>query len=146
MRRTKMPGVVRVDWAFTFAAAALQPGAGAQAHRSRRMTNDPNKQWRIDNARHLWGVRLQLQHYTRSGEHWDHDHCAACRAKFAEFNAPDIQHEGYATCADYPKGARYEWVCSPCFADLKDEMQWSAVDNRSRDPQSVLQQPARPAA
>ena len=46
------------------------------------------------------------------------DHCACCWAKFAEFDAPDIQHEGYTT-AD-----RYNWVCEGCVTDLKDEMDW----------------------
>ena len=90
------------------------------------MTIGPNKQWRIDNAHQLKGVRLLFQRYTRWSESWDHDHCAACGAKFAEFDGPDIQHEGYATGEDYPKGARYDWICSACFNDLKDEMQWTA--------------------
>ena len=94
------------------------------------MTDDPGKQWRIDNARRLTGVRLQFRRYTRWSESWDHDHCAACLAKFAEFDGADIQHEGYATCDDYPKGARYEWVCSTCFADLQDEMKWTAAGSQ----------------
>jgi hypothetical protein len=85
------------------------------------MTADPDKQWRIDNARHLRGVRLKFQPYTRWSETWDHDHCAGCWATFAEFEGPDILHEGYATCDDYAKGARYDWVCKTCFADLKNE-------------------------
>ena len=91
------------------------------------MTDNADKQWRIDNARRLMGVRLQFRPYTRWSDSWDHDHCAACWAKFAEFDGADIQHEGYATCDDYPKGASYEWVCSTCFADLKDEMKWTVA-------------------
>lgn len=92
------------------------------------MKAGPDKQWRIDNARHLRGVRLKFQPYIRWSETWDHDHCAACWAKFAELAGTDIQHEGYATCDDYPKGARYDWVCVTCFADLKDEMQWATAE------------------
>lgn len=88
------------------------------------MSADPNKQWRIDNASNLRGVRLQFRRYTRWSESWDHDHCAACWAKFAEFEGPDIQHEGYATCDD-PRGAGYDWICQSCFDDLKDDMQWT---------------------
>ena len=88
---------------------------------------DPDKQWRIDNAVSLKGLRLQFLRYTKPSEKWDHDHCAGCWAKFAEFDGPDILHEGYATCDDYPKGARYEWVCKCCFDDLRDEMRWSAT-------------------
>jgi hypothetical protein len=91
------------------------------------VTADPHKQWRIDNASALRGVRLRFQPYTRLSESWDHDHCAACWVKFAEFDGADIQHEGYATCEDFPRGARYEWVCSACFADLKDDMGWTVA-------------------
>jgi hypothetical protein len=42
------------------------------------MSVNENKKWRIDNASHLKGVRLQLRRYTRWSESWDHDHCAAC--------------------------------------------------------------------
>ena len=70
---------------------------------------------------------IQLRRYARWSESWDHDHCAACWAKFAEFEGLDIQHAGYATCDDYPKGACYEWVCQACFEDLKNDMQWAAI-------------------
>lgn len=89
------------------------------------MTETTDRQWRIDNARHLEGLRLQFRRYTRWNESWNHDHCAGCGAKFAEFEGPGILHEGYATCDDYPRGACYEWVCQTCFDDLKDDMNWS---------------------
>jgi len=91
------------------------------------MANAADKQWRIDNANHLQNVRWQFRRYARWSENWDHDHCAACWAKFAEFAGLDIQHEGYATSDDYPKGAGYEWVCTTCFNDLKEDMGWSVV-------------------
>ena len=87
------------------------------------MTN-PDKQWRIDNAEHLRGVRLKLQTYAQWRDDWDHDHCAGCWAKFAEFEGPDILHQGYATTSDYPKGARYAWVCKQCVTDLRKDMGW----------------------
>lgn len=91
------------------------------------MTASPDKQWRIDNASRLKGSRLQFRRYTRWSESWDHDHCAACCAKLAEFEGPDIQHEGYATCDDYPEGPCHEWVCQTCYDDLKEDLEWSAV-------------------
>ena len=90
------------------------------------MSSKPEDQWRIDNARHLRGLRLQFCRYTRWSESWDHDHCAACGAKFAEHDGPDIQHEGYATCDDYKHGAHYDWVCPTCFNELREEMGWTA--------------------
>jgi len=47
--------------------------------------------------------------------------------EFAEFDGPEIQHEGYATCRDYGLGAGYEWVCRKCFDDLKDDLGWAAA-------------------
>lgn len=93
------------------------------------MAGNPDKQWRIDNAHHLRGVRLRFQRYTRWSERWDHDHCAACFATFAEIDGPEVLHEGYATCEDYRLGARYDWVCATCFADLKGEMEWIVADS-----------------
>jgi hypothetical protein len=90
------------------------------------MAPDPDKDWRITNARHLKGQRLRFRRYTRWSDTWDHDHCAACWARFAEGEEPDIQHEGYVTGDDYPKGAGYDWVCKQCFTDLREDMQWSA--------------------
>jgi hypothetical protein len=83
------------------------------------------KQWRIDNASHLKGVRLQFRRYARWSQSWDHDHCSACWAKLAEAEIPDAEHEGYATCDDYRRGTGYEWVCGTCFDDLKDDMGWT---------------------
>ena len=82
--------------------------------------------WRIDNARHLKGLTLHFRQWKRPRPDWDHDHCAACYVKLADFDAPDVQRSGYATGADYPKGAGYEWVCVECFRDLKEAMGWSA--------------------
>jgi hypothetical protein len=84
-------------------------------------------QWRLDNASHLAGLSLHLRPYARWSDSWDHDHCAACWAKFAEFDGPEIIHEGYATGADYPKGAGYEWVCPTCFADLASALRWRSA-------------------
>jgi hypothetical protein len=67
------------------------------------MTLDQEKQWRIDNARGLKGLRLRFLRYARWSESWDHDHCAACWAKFSELEGPGVQHEGYTTEDDYPK-------------------------------------------
>jgi hypothetical protein len=91
------------------------------------VTEEDKDQWRLDSARRLKGTHLQFRRYSRWSESWDHDHCAACGAKFAESDEPGLQREGYTTCDDYPLGARYEWVCTTCFEELKDRMQWTAV-------------------
>jgi hypothetical protein len=90
------------------------------------MAGDNDKQWRIDNAEHLKGVRLRYRQYTQWSESWDHDHCVGCWAKFAVFDGPGIQHDGYATGDDDPRGAGYDWICKTCFADLKNDLQWTA--------------------
>jgi hypothetical protein len=88
----------------------------------------PQKQWRINNARHLEGALLKFQRYVRWNDNWDHDHCAACWAKFAEGDDADILHEGYATCDDYVHGARYDWVCRVCFDELKEDLRWTEAE------------------
>jgi hypothetical protein len=82
--------------------------------------------WRLDQIRHLHGQKLVRKPYRRYSETWDHDHCAACSAKFSELDDPSHQHEGYATGPDYPKGPEYEWICIRCFDELKDETRWTA--------------------
>ncbi len=86
---------------------------------------DSDKQWRIDNAKRLQGLQLQHRPYSAWSKDWEHDHCAACWAKFTECEGSDSQTEGYATGPDYSKGAGYEWICRQCFADLKTEMKWT---------------------
>jgi hypothetical protein len=93
---------------------------------SRPKDDQPDDDWRLRNARHLAGLTLHRQPYKRWSDSWDHDHCAACFAKFAEFDGPDVQHVGYATGDDYAKGAGYEWVCPACFSDLKDRLGWTS--------------------
>jgi hypothetical protein len=83
--------------------------------------------WRIRNCEILRGLALRRKTYRKWSESWDHDHCAACWATFAEVDGPEIQHEGYATCEDYKHGADYDWVCVTCFSELKDEMGWAEV-------------------
>lgn len=87
-----------------------------------------NKDWRIDLAKRLEGVRLQFLQYQPPTKDWDHDHCAACMAKFADTAEPDVLHEGYTTCEDYRHAAKYEWICKDCFAELKDEMRWTVTE------------------
>jgi hypothetical protein len=91
------------------------------------MDASTDKQWRIDNAKRLTGLRLHRRPYRAWSDTWDHDHCAACWRKFAETDGPDIEREGYATGADYPRGEGYEWVCKKCFSDLMVEMQWTEI-------------------
>ncbi len=97
------------------------------------LTGKPEDQWRIDNAGHLKGLRLQFRRWTRRhpDDPWDHDHCAGCWVKFAEVDAPDIHHEGFTTREDYRHGAGYEWICRQCFDDLKADMQWTAADENA---------------
>jgi hypothetical protein len=84
--------------------------------------------WRIQNCKGLRGVKLQRKNYRQPSKTWNHDHCAACWATFAEFDGPDYQHEGYATCGDYKHGPEYDWVCVQCFSELKDEMGWVEIE------------------
>ena len=98
-------------------------------------------QWRLDFARGLEGVTLRYQKYERWSASWDHDHCAACWAKFAEFDGADIQHYGYATCDDYKHGAGYDWVCRDCFDDLREYMGWKLAAAADQPAPEVRERP-----
>jgi hypothetical protein len=50
--------------------------------------------WRLENVKRFKGARFWRKPYTMPSPSWDHDHCIGCWAKFAEFDGPDIQHEG----------------------------------------------------
>jgi hypothetical protein len=82
---------------------------------------------KLDYLDALRGLTWWRSTWTRPKPGWDHDHCAACWAKFSDSIA-DTLREGYATGPDYPLGAGYEWVCDECFSKLKDRMAWSVGD------------------
>ncbi len=85
---------------------------------------EPERDWRIDNCKQIRGVKLRRKKYSAPRKDWDHDHCVACWEKFADFDGPDILHEGYATTAAYKWGEDYDWVCPKCFTELRDAMNW----------------------
>jgi hypothetical protein len=60
---------------------------------------------------------------------WDHDHCEFCWATFSQKGTddPSILQEGYATEDD-------EWICDRCFADFRDEFNWTVADPPHDDP------------
>ena len=95
--------------------------------RSLRRSDDVTSDWRIDNARSLEGLALRWKKYKRWSDAWDHDHCAACFAKFMEGESNDALHEGYATGPEHHGREGYDWVCQSCFDDLKQEMGWSVL-------------------
>jgi hypothetical protein len=57
----------------------------------------------------------------------DHAHCLACSAKFAQWDWPDVQHEGCVTRYHVPDGSgrwQWNWVCAQCFQDLRAQLDW----------------------
>jgi hypothetical protein len=83
--------------------------------------------WRLNFCEGLRGQPLRNMVWRKWSEQWDHDHCAACGAKFAEFEGEGIQKVGYATTEAYQRGAEYEWVCETCFDELKEQLGWYEV-------------------
>jgi len=82
--------------------------------------------WRADNAEHTKGFVFVWRKYNAPCADWDHDHCEGCMGKFAEFEAPAVLHEGFASDARYKDRPGYfDWVCADCFRDLKDAMCWA---------------------
>ena len=82
-------------------------------------------EWRIDNVQRLRGQSFRWKDYYRRSESWDHDHCAACWAKF--MLAEGCLTQGYAVTQECDHGEDYEWVCDKCFRDLSEIMDWNIV-------------------
>jgi len=51
--------------------------------------------YRLDMLKRLRGGTFRFAVYEKPSDEWDHDHCEGCWAKFAEFDGPDILHEGF---------------------------------------------------
>jgi hypothetical protein len=83
--------------------------------------------WRIDNVKRLRGQSFRWKNYYAWSEGWDHDHCAACWAKFMA-DREDSLSRGYAVSEEYKLGLDYEWICADCFRDLADLMEWHVID------------------
>jgi hypothetical protein len=88
----------------------------------------PENDWRLLNAKLLIGQKFRRKHYIKRRPDWDHEHCSGCWATIAEFEGPEILHEGYAVTEAYEKGADYNWICASCFEALKEQLEWSVVD------------------
>ena len=102
---------------------------------------------RLSQIRHMEGLTFRLVHYEAPSAEWDHDHCSACWATLAEFDGPEIEHEGYyanvpvTEWIDPPTppvhdgvnrgifvrepssgGFARHWVCSRCFNEFREEL------------------------
>jgi hypothetical protein len=76
--------------------------------------------WRLQGQeKYLQGFALYFRQYLGN----DHDHCEFCLAKFMNEPGEDIRTEGYTT-KDY-----YRWICSSCFNDFKDRMNWKVISD-----------------
>ncbi len=69
--------------------------------------------------RFLKGKTLLFRPYTPPRPGWDHDHCAFCWAKFMQSGGPETLQEGYVT------EDRQHWICVRCFADFRDQFEWT---------------------
>jgi hypothetical protein len=82
--------------------------------------NEEPKDWRIENARRTQGASFKQVKYEAPRPDWDHDHCAACWAKFMDSARPETLDHGYVTL-----DGKW-WICDQCFNDLKGELDWEA--------------------
>lgn len=100
--------------------------------------------WRFDRLDNLRGKTFRLIQYGVPSKEWDHDHCEGCWARFAEYDGPDVLHEGYAhaepyedkpepefitkckeqgmRCVPQPavEGTKLDWVCPECFENFRE--------------------------
>ena len=63
----------------------------------------------------LTGATLLSSRWTTDARN-DHDHCAFCWSKFAEYDG--CLQEGYCT------EDGYYWICEACFDDFKGRFGW----------------------
>ena len=63
----------------------------------------------------LVGVTLLRRRWMADARN-DHDHCAFCWDKFAEYDG--YLHEGF--CTEDGK----DWICEACFADFRQRFRW----------------------
>jgi hypothetical protein len=77
---------------------------------------------RTGQERTLLGVTLERRDYEPYRPGWDHEHCSFCWAKFVppgvESGDPKALARGYVTQDD-------QWICDRCFADFRDEFEWT---------------------
>ena len=87
------------------------------------MSEQPkNNDWRLHGQEnYLANVQLFWRAWRQRQADWDHDHCAFCWAKFAEYDAPDVQHNAYATDDDF------HWVCGQCARDFASQFGFTFV-------------------
>ena len=88
-----------------------------------------DEDWRLEilsSRPHLRGAAFLFRPYQRYSPDWDHDHCAACFIKLTEPGIGDVNvvHSGYAIAEMPGHRAGYWWVCTLCFDDLSDTMEW----------------------
>jgi hypothetical protein len=94
------------------------------------------KDWRLrhlETQPYLRGVAFIRKPYKAYSPGWGHDHCVACWVTLAEpgIKGADIIHEGYATTADFVRGADYDWVCPECFELFREPMLWKELAKNS---------------
>lgn len=99
--------------------------------------------WRFNSLKAFQGKVFRLAEYHVPSPEWDHDHCEGCWARFADYDGPDVLHEGYVyaepheekpvpqfiaerrtkgmRCEPQPvvDGCKLRWVCPDCFEDFR---------------------------
>jgi hypothetical protein len=78
--------------------------------------------WRLQGQeKFLKGAVLRAADYSTDREGWDHDHCEFCGAKFS--HRPGDLTSGYVTRDGY------HWICSPCYADFREQFEWTLTNS-----------------
>ncbi|MBV8549682.1 MAG: hypothetical protein JOY54_00155 [Acidobacteriaceae bacterium] len=109
--------------------------------------------WRYANIEYLEKATFRLDTYTALSPECDHDHCSGCWAEFANFDGPEILHEGYVTaipsketpepefitqctaqgmtCVPQPgvDGYQLHWVYPECFDDFRELLGFKLVSH-----------------
>jgi len=80
--------------------------------------------WRLRGQEEWLANRpLRWARWTPYRDGWDHDHCEFCWAEISTLVGDHADaEEGYVTADD-------SWICSSCFVDFHDRMQWTVIDS-----------------
>lgn len=77
--------------------------------------------WRLDMAQDpefYSKYKWQFKKWTKTRDHWSHDHCEFCNAEISQVQNPEILNEGWTNEDEY------YWICSTCFEDFRELFKW----------------------
>jgi hypothetical protein len=90
--------------------------------------------YRLEQCEHLRGKTFirKVWHRPSYNPDWDHDHCAGCWARIWDHPQDEVGSfgEGYAVVGVPGRPDDYDWLCPPCFGDLRHTLQFKELETK----------------